>query len=466
MKTIKILWAEDDKVQYDTCSTTLKTYLEKQGFQVSIERAVDGNAVYKNLINQKNYDVLIVDIEMPNWSGIDTVEDIHTKFPGLAMIIVSGNTHIPEFSDILPKLVKQSVIRGFYKVEPRENWCKSVLEIISLKAPNILHISDMHFGAFHAFKEKLNVEELLASIFNDIKDKNQVDLVIVSGDLSSRGETSEFEQAEKFLLFISNQLNISLNQILIVPGNHDIYRKEEPNRRFLKYIEFINRFYSKSNDPDAILQSYPELYNSSEKKLYWDSKVSKADSLFNIMPYDELNTVVIGLNSVISDDDRWHFGEISPSQLLKVSSRLNELGSPRSDYFRIAIFHHHLFVVPSFLREGEPERIVRNQGLVLNNLIQNRVKLVFHGHTHYSVGCEHKIFSFDSIDDSQKSIHVISTGTMSGQESTHSQSFFHLTMISCKHDKKSNISKANIYPYRLMSDSLNWQKQKTRIFKF
>ncbi len=466
MRTVNILWADDDDVQYKTCSKTLETYLESEGFNVLIERAVDGDAVYRILFNQTHFDVLIVDIEMPNWSGIDTVQDLSKKYPGLPMIVISGKIHLPQFTDLLPKLVRQSIIKGFYSVEPREDWCKSVLKIITKKAPIILQISDIHFGEYHAFQDNLRVKELITPVLNKIRKENQIDLVIVSGDLSSKGSEAEFEQAKKFLLFIANQLNISLKQIIIVPGNHDIYRNEEPNRRFVKYIEFINSFYAEADDPVSIFQNYPDLYNSSEKKLYWNSKIHKADDLYSINTYDDLNTIVIGLNSVTSKQDRWNLGEISPSQLLKISSKLNDLEYSRSDYFRIAVLHHHLFVVPSFTNEGEPERIVRNQGLVLKSLIENRVKLVFHGHTHYSVGCQHQIYPFNSNINEQNSIYVISTGTMSGKEQTKPQSFFHLTVVCCKHDNKGSISKASVNPYRLMSDSLKWQKQKTRNFKF
>ena len=70
---------------------------------------------------------------------------------------------------------------------------------------SIIHISDLHFGA----ADRPRADSLLRSLAH-IKP----DLVVVSGDLTQRGSTQQYQQASDYLGQISRQQ-------LIVPGNHD-----------------------------------------------------------------------------------------------------------------------------------------------------------------------------------------------------------------------------------------------------
>ena len=69
----------------------------------------------------------------------------------------------------------------------------------------IVHISDLHFGA----ADHTRADALWRAI-GHIKP----DLVVVSGDLTQRGRTQQYQQASDYLGQISEQQ-------LIVPGNHD-----------------------------------------------------------------------------------------------------------------------------------------------------------------------------------------------------------------------------------------------------
>jgi 3',5'-cyclic AMP phosphodiesterase CpdA len=81
----------------------------------------------------------------------------------------------------------------------------------------IIHISDLHFGA----ADRTRADGLLRVIAH-IKP----DLVVVSGDLTQRGRTQQYQQASDYLGQISRQQ-------LIVPGNHDG-----------AYINPLRRFFS------------------------------------------------------------------------------------------------------------------------------------------------------------------------------------------------------------------------------
>src|SRR5438876_4044918 len=70
----------------------------------------------------------------------------------------------------------------------------------------VIHLSDLHFGRV----DPSLVEPLVAAIA-----EARPDLVVVSGDLTQRAKTAEFEQAARFLGRLPTPQ-------IVVPGNHDV----------------------------------------------------------------------------------------------------------------------------------------------------------------------------------------------------------------------------------------------------
>src|SRR4051812_2795481 len=90
----------------------------------------------------------------------------------------------------------------------------------------IAHISDLHFG---------RVDERVAEgLLADLR-AIAPNLVVISGDLTQRARSSQFEQARSYLDKI-------LFPQLVIPGNHDIplfdliRRFFSPLTRYKKYI--------------------------------------------------------------------------------------------------------------------------------------------------------------------------------------------------------------------------------------
>lgn len=72
----------------------------------------------------------------------------------------------------------------------------------------LLHVSDLHFGRYSVAAQVDGVERLFSS--------ERFDAIVVSGDLSQRTRTKEFERARKFLIDAQSHA-----PVLVVPGNHD-----------------------------------------------------------------------------------------------------------------------------------------------------------------------------------------------------------------------------------------------------
>ncbi|KTD62292.1 metallophosphoesterase family protein [Legionella shakespearei] len=91
---------------------------------------------------------------------------------------------------------------------------------------NIVHISDLHFG--------MNDPAIIAAFLQDLESLKP-ELMIISGDLTQRARTHEFEQLSTFLQGFTVPL-------LIVPGNHDIplynpvSRFIEPFKQYKNYV--------------------------------------------------------------------------------------------------------------------------------------------------------------------------------------------------------------------------------------
>jgi 3',5'-cyclic AMP phosphodiesterase CpdA len=94
----------------------------------------------------------------------------------------------------------------------------------------LIHLSDLHFGAHDP--------KMVEAVEQHINDANP-DLVVISGDLTQRAKTEQFQQACRFL----ERLRDSGHDVLAVPGNHDVplydvlRRFLSPLTRYMRYID-------------------------------------------------------------------------------------------------------------------------------------------------------------------------------------------------------------------------------------
>ena len=74
---------------------------------------------------------------------------------------------------------------------------------------------------------------------DSIQKKNPIDIIIISGDLASKGLGIEYKQlSEEFIPMLEEIFhNIPKENWLVVPGNHDIHRNKG-KRRFDEFIKF------------------------------------------------------------------------------------------------------------------------------------------------------------------------------------------------------------------------------------
>jgi 3',5'-cyclic AMP phosphodiesterase CpdA len=186
----------------------------------------------------------------------------------------------------------------------------------------LLHLSDLHFG-----KVDPKVIEPLVQTIRSL----QPDLIAVSGDLTQRALTSEFEQAREFL----DRLEAPK---IVVPGNHDV-------PLFNLYARFVRRFehFHRHITPERV----PEFVD------------------------DEI--AVIGINTARSLT--WKWGRVNMEQMSRVRDRL--FGLP-ARIVRVVVMHH-----PFELPEGVSKlELVGRARMGMAKLAESGADILLSGHLH------------------------------------------------------------------------------------
>ena len=101
----------------------------------------------------------------------------------------------------------------------------------------ILHISDMHINSGNAGWIIDRAHQVANAVKMAFKDSDKI-YVVVSGDIANEGLAEQYESAITFFTRLKSGLSNNYNgeipvekRILCVPGNHDVYLKEENKMR-------------------------------------------------------------------------------------------------------------------------------------------------------------------------------------------------------------------------------------------
>lgn len=186
----------------------------------------------------------------------------------------------------------------------------------------IIHLSDLHFGALN--------ESLLNPLVQTIHEI-MPHVIAVSGDLTQRARSQQFEQAKHFL----EQLNFPK---IVVPGNHDIS---------------LHNLWKRFASP---LKNYKKYISEDLQPVYEDEEL-----------------LMIGVNTARSSVLK--NGRINLRQIEEIKARL-EKASPRQ--FKV-IVSHHPFDLPSSYKKRD---LVGRSFLALQAFVLHKVDLFLAGHLH------------------------------------------------------------------------------------
>ncbi|HSK67338.1 MAG TPA: metallophosphoesterase, partial [Anaerolineales bacterium] len=216
---------------------------------------------------------------------------------------------------------------------------------------------------------------------------NPLRTVLVSGDISYRNQDDSFDWARHYLMDLSAQLSIPLDQFIITPGNHDINRLNAQHTtdslqamssadltwfsKYDKYLDFTQHFYGE-----------PAF---TPRKLY---------RLFTF----ENQVAVVAFNScLVEGDETWkcpvcshtaakehYVGWIDRRQILQAGAELDKMSWPG---LRIGVFHHHISSEehnpPPETCQGDHLWPYYRAGHKLNfTFFEQGFQILLHGHRH------------------------------------------------------------------------------------
>lgn len=190
----------------------------------------------------------------------------------------------------------------------------------------LIHLSDLHFGAH---------DPAMVDAVETEVDEARPDLVVISGDLTQRARTDQFQQACRFL----ERLRDNGHDVLAVPGNHDV-PLYDVLRRFLSPLNRYRRYVDET-----------------------------------LCPVFELpGATVVGINTARSFT--FKDGRISHEQMDFIRETFERTAA---DAMRIVVTHHPLFALPV---GEEVARAVGRSELALDAIGEAGVDMLLAGHNH------------------------------------------------------------------------------------
>jgi PAS domain S-box-containing protein len=110
---LNLLIVEDDVVN----CMVLETMLAKSTLQLESVDIVASLSQSFESIQQKNYDAVLLDLNLPDSNGLDTLDQIRTRFPEKAIIVITGECNEAVGLDAISRGAEDYLLKGKYSVD-------------------------------------------------------------------------------------------------------------------------------------------------------------------------------------------------------------------------------------------------------------------------------------------------------------------------------------------------------------
>lgn len=317
----------------------------------------------------------------------------------------------------------------------------------------ILHLSDIHIGK--TYKEPNSIACKIASDI-DHNGLGSINNIIVTGDIfdgKAKLTDSLINTAVSYFDVLLNEINnnqeekqISKEDIIFVPGNHDLIRVDNLTERWSKYRNFLYKFYgyipSFYNENNySVFKEYKEYkiafigFNSCEiekRNLFDNNYIDKFyryidDRKLHEYGIDKTKVVEVMKSEIANEYD--DYGYIPLSQITPIERKVKNL----DDYTIVALFHHHFYLFPEVAYQFGDSSLIRNYSEVIQHLKYMNVNVVLHGHKHFDL--ERPYITDDYYETSEDTIDVFAGGSV-GTDRKEQHTFGVLDLYEKKDDIK------------------------------
>ncbi|XXX75249.1 HEAT repeat domain-containing protein [Sorangium sp. So ce134] len=270
----------------------------------------------------------------------------------------------------------------------------------------LLHLSDLHFGT------RESAAAWYSQLAEDLRGElscTALDAVILSGDVANQSTPEEYDAARLFLEKLCNEFQLSPQQVIPVPGNHDLhwglskkayklfdrddYTGKLEDGRFIDIGSGAVRVRDEDLYPRRF-EHFARFYEDLRGEPYPLSPEQQA--LLYRFPAQRL--VVLGLNSAWNLDHHFRSrAAIHPQALSHALDRLRSDADTR-DWLKIAVWHH-----PT--NSASDDRI-KDHGF-LERLAVADFRLGLHGHIHKA---QNGLYRYD-VSAAGRRIELVCAGT-------------------------------------------------------
>lgn len=317
----------------------------------------------------------------------------------------------------------------------------------------ILHLSDIHIGK--TYKEPDSIACKIASDI-DYNGLSAINCIVVTGDIFD-GQIavtdSLISTAVEFFEILLTEINsnqeksqISKEDVIFVPGNHDLIRVDDIQKRWSKYHDFLKKFYGGipeyySEKDYSLFKEYKKYkivfigFNSCEiekRNLFDDKYISKfekyiSEGKLSECGIDKSKVVEVMKSDIASEYD--DYGYIPLSQITPIERKIKKL----DDYIVVALFHHHFYLFPEVAQQFGDSSLIRNYAEIIQHLRYMNVSVVLHGHKHFAL---ERPFIMDDYYESANNIIDVFAGGSVGTDRKEEHTFGVLDLYEKKEDIK------------------------------
>ncbi|MDR6919982.1 metallophosphoesterase [Chryseobacterium sp. 2987] len=245
----------------------------------------------------------------------------------------------------------------------------------------ILHISDLHVSLDTKYDGTIKDHDSYLSATDDennllyierftkfAKDiiGNSIIYLLITGDITDWGEKTEFSYAKLYLEKIISELNIIKDNILLIPGDHDLNRRSLETQIASK----VDSTFEEKND--AKFQNFADFYYDFLGRTFNPNNVI----VDNLIIDDVIQ--IIGINSSHKIDLEQTLGAIHIEQFQK---EILSLATPKH-LKKILTCHHNITSSHENKKTGQWEP--SNRSRFISKLEENNINFILSGNEHTS----------------------------------------------------------------------------------